>query len=69
MAVLERVQGGGRGSVSAGACQGSALSDPQRDAAWGDHHDCSTAWDFGVCSDLGEGWVLLALLAVPSRPP
>ena len=31
--------------------------------------DCSTAWDFGVCSDFGEGWVLLALLAVPSRPP
>lgn len=31
--------------------------------------DHSPAWDFGACGDLREGWVLLALLAVPSRPP
>lgn len=28
--------------------------------------DRSTAWDFGGCGELGEGWVLLA---IPSRPP
>lgn len=31
--------------------------------------DHTSAWDLKLCGDLREGWVLLALLAVPSRPP